>query len=50
MFFRKEELEEDNNEAEKKQSDYWSYTKILLPVHYLSMNTGITLRRHFQFF
>ena len=22
FFFRKEELEEDNNEAEKKQSDY----------------------------
>ena len=43
MFFRKEELEEDNNEAEKKQSDYWSYTtKILLSVHCRSMDTGIS--------
>ena len=42
LSFREEELEEDSNEAEKKQGDNWSYTKILPPVHCLSMDTGIT--------
>ena len=42
-FLRKEELTDDENEADKRQSRNWSETKTPLPALCLKLETGVTL-------